>query len=65
MTGIVFTPKSTTSFDPGANPALPVTYNVQPTKVVVSGGNDVIYLIVDPTHIQRNDMGKCTYRRDG
>jgi hypothetical protein len=65
VTDIVFTPTSTTSYDPKANPALPVTYNVQPGKVVVSGGNDVIYYLVDANHIRRDDMGKCVYQRAG
>jgi hypothetical protein len=62
---VVFTPTSTVSYDPNANPAIPVTYNVQPTRVVVSSGTDVIYTFINANTVERDDFAKCTYRRAG
>jgi hypothetical protein len=64
ITQIVFTPTSTTAFDPKQNPTLAATYNISAQRVVVtSEGGDVIYFLKGADHIQRDDWFKCTYSR--
>ena len=60
-----FSPTAVTTQTARNSQTIAVSYNVQPTRVVVSSANDVIYILLDANHIRRDDMGKCTYRRVG